>query len=230
MLIHCITYANSTFEVQTNFFLKNKQFNNRIDFLLGKVSSQSKTSHESFDTLRHYLKNLYTLSKLTHMFEYTPPTVIDFAKKIYPDIFYLWYDALHDNTHSNTFIFERLEDISASLTLLHASTIKQHKKKITILFSFQGDFCYEGFLKQQAKKILNESIHDIHFLNKGLSELLLTESQPNLLVCNYYVPNAETIPYKVIVLPLFPTTTDWKILQQELQKLYNELVLVTELT
>ena len=180
---------------------------------LGNVFPQTKELIETnmLDILEAYLVNLRLLSKVSPNFEIMEPELKVMTVNMYTKLYSTWHEQLVSLPHDTYFKFSKLDDIAVSLTLFHASILKQKQrtKKLHILFAFQGRVGFDDYLAKFSQTLVTENIRADYFLEQVIDEEAIVQSGADLVVCNYDLHIEEENICPIIRIPNIPSFVDW---------------------
>jgi len=222
--LDCISYSesiNQEYRASDYTFVRKhpQSLTDEVNRLIAEVEETERLPKICYDRVYAFLVNLSYLSRIDSAFEIVVPYQLKAMVQESCQIrVQQWFNALQ-RLDSSQLTFTHLEDIAVSLSILDLSIPKHERDFVRVVFAYQGDKGYDGFLVEYTRSLLPDHVIAEFFLERTPSLLYLEKYNIQLLVSNYNLSNQIPSGCKYVMLPAIPYEADWIRLQNVLSQL-----------
>ena len=178
---------------------------------------------DMMNILESFLINARLLMKASANFEVMTSPLKKMAIDMYNELYALWYQQLSQLPQGSNFRFDKVDNLAVSLTLFHASIRKQkqQRKKLRVLFAFQGRAGFDDYLAKFSKVLITDNMQADYFLERVIDKEVIVQLQAGLIICNYDLNIQEEIACPIVRIPNIPTLADWGRARAMIDRLTN---------
>ena len=223
--LHCISYMSTSMSFESDgpcvYRRDDSQENiDKVNECLKLMFEGADVTTMEYEKIRSYLLNLRLLMKLTPLFACVTNSLKQFIKETNHPLYDKWSLFLQENCKEKMFPKKYLEDIAITLAMLHSSIVAQQQTKIIhIFFSFQAEAGYDELLIQATKTILNKNCIPHFFSKIPITNKIIDELKPSLIVSNYDLTYLKNVPCMVYRLSYLPNASEWIALKNTIYQL-----------
>jgi len=217
--LHCVTYSSTNSDLMETEFLYHRPEDATIVPEIKEFIRRGPIACHDLDdrNLRMFafLKNVYSLSKLSKNFELSLPELIEYMRSTYSKVFYAWVQLLEDwNCSGQQLCFDSCESIAACLTTILMTPEKPSSLvPMRVLFALQGAPGLDEYILQISKLILSKDVHIHYFFEGTIYKEQLEQFDVDLILSNYDLHFTKNIQLPYLRLSRIPTAKDWEVVK-----------------
>ena len=182
------------------------------------------TDTKTLDITEAFLINMRLLTQISNNFEITTYGLKGMVVDTYNELYEIWCKQLRTFVKYSHFKFSKIDEVAINLTLFHASYIRQQqrKKKLHVLFAFQGSGGFDDYLAKFSQSLVTDNIEAEYFLERVMDEQIIKEKNTELVICNYDLHLQGSTDCKIVRMSNIPTPVDWGIARNAIEKLLHQ--------
>ena len=161
-----------------------------------------------------YFLNKALLTELSPVFQTGAHYIADYIAENLESLYSIWRDFLTEYHDAKMLRVYNLHSMAAQLAMISSQFVYNKKTQAhTLLCSFEGEAGFAVYLETVAKTLLPKGVKGVFLHNKTITPDLIKEIKPDLVVCNYELPEKNE-GCRLLRMSQIPQNKEWVLLRE----------------